>query len=106
MHFTSCKCPHASFLILVRTAAASRHDKAYGPEPPRLNTHGPEYPDGISKSCPRTGTSNVKKPNGKIKRKSRTANQDVYYRFGALTPVLLPANGTEVILVKRKAATA
>ena len=48
----SCKCLRASFSILVRNADASRHDKAEGPEPPRLYTKGHEYPDGISMSCP------------------------------------------------------
>ena len=49
LHVSACVLP---FSILVRNADASRHDKAEGPEPPRLNTYGLECPDGISTSCP------------------------------------------------------
>ena len=40
------------FYFGIEAADASRHDKAEGPEPPRLNTHGHECLDGISTSCP------------------------------------------------------
>ena len=58
LHVSACM---LHFHFGIEAADASRHDKAEGPEPPRLNTHGPEYPNGISKSCPGKGTSNVKK---------------------------------------------
>ena len=41
---------HFSLWYERRTQTSTTRPKALNS--PRLNTHGPEYPDGISKSCP------------------------------------------------------